>query len=196
MADDEVPWYRSLLVGVAALLGVALLVGGLVGVVALGAVKVVGLGDSQPTAEAQPSLYIPERTPGEEEDEDEQGVTLEDLNPDAAAESQEPTSAPSASREPRPKPRRPRSVISLSASPVEVSPMEEIYLSGTYPRAEGATLQVQRFEGTWQEFPTSATVSGGTFTTYVKTGRTGQNRFRVVDQESGKTSNPVSVRVR
>ena len=195
MADDETPWYRPVLVGLAALLAVSLLVGGLVSLVALGTVKFVGGGDAEPEAEARPSLYIPERTPGADDEDDDPGLTLEDLNPDATGSpTASPVPSPSADSSPR-RP-KPRSVISLSASPVEVAPMESIYLSGTYPGGEGAFLQVQRFEGGWSDFPTSASVSGGTFTTYVRTGRSGANRFRVVDQATGKSSNPVTVRVR
>jgi hypothetical protein len=193
--DDETPWYRSLLVGVGALLGVAVLVGGLISLVALGAVSISGLGDERATVEEEPTLYLPDRTAGP--DEEGPGLTLEDLNggvdPTTSQEAEESRS-PSPEREPTRKP--PRSVISLSASPLEVSAMERIYLTGTYPRGEGASLQVQRLEGDWTDFPTSTTVSGETFSTYVMTGRSGVNKFRVVDSSRGKASNPVIVRVR
>ena len=198
--DDENPWYRSLLMGVGALFGVAVLVGGLIAVIALGAVSISGIGDSGPTVRAEPSLYIPERTPGaDDEDEDEEGLTLADLNGGKdPRETESPDAQPSESPSPKEKKRKPPpSVISLSASPVEVSRMERIYLSGTYPRGEGASLQVQRFEGgAWTDFPTSASVSGGTFSSYVMTGQSGPNKFRVVDAATGKKSNPVTVTVR
>jgi hypothetical protein len=57
-------------------------------------------------------------------------------------------------------------------------------------------LQVQRFEGGWTDFPSSTSVSGGTFTTYVMTGQSGMNKFRVVDPATGKKSNAVTVHVR
>lgn len=197
--DDENPWYRSLLVGVGALFGVAVLVGGLIAVVALGAVSISGIGDSGPSVQAEPSLYIPDRTPESDEDEDDEGLTLADLNGGKdPRESESPEAKPSETPSPKEKKRKPPpSVISLSASPVEVSRMERIYLSGTYPRGEGASLQVQRFEGgSWTDFPTSASVSGGTFSSYVMTGQTGPNKFRVVDAATGKKSNPVTVTVR
>jgi hypothetical protein len=200
MADDETPWYRTLLISLGALLGVALIVGGVISVVALGAVSVSGLGDSGGgAAQEEPSLYIPDRT-GEASPEEDDGLTLEDLNG-----GQDPTAddSPSASatpsdhgKEKRKKDRRARSVISLSASPTTVSAMERIDLTGTYPRGEGASLQVQRYEGGWSVFPVSASVSDGTFSTYVMTGRSGLNKFRVVDPASGKKSNVVRVRVR
>ncbi|HSE10690.1 MAG TPA: hypothetical protein VLB29_18650 [Nocardioidaceae bacterium] len=198
--DEQAPWYRSLLVGVGALLGVAVLVGGVIAVIAVGAVNLAGIGDAESSARAEPSLYIPERT-SEGTQEDDDGLTLEDLNGGKSpteSESAEPKPEPSKSpKEEKRKPKPPPSVISLSASPVEVSRMERIYLSGSYPRGEGASLQVQRLEGgVWRDFPTSASVSGGTFSTYVMTGQSGLNKFRVVDSAKGKKSNPVSVRVR
>jgi len=54
---------------------------------------------------------------------------------------------------------------------------------------------VQRFEGGWVDFPTSATVEGGTFDTYVESGQTGPNRFRVLDKSNGEVSNTVTVKV-
>jgi hypothetical protein len=57
-------------------------------------------------------------------------------------------------------------------------------------------LQVQRKEGgSWSDFPVSVTVSDGRFSTYVQTGRSGPNRFRVRDTDSKRVSNPVTVRV-
>jgi hypothetical protein len=199
MADyDETPWYRPLLLGIGALFGVAVLVGGVISLVAFGAVKVSGLGDSEPAAQVEPSLHMPERTGGTE-DADDEGLTLADLNDGKdprETESASPEASPSPTEKKEKKRKRPPSVISLSASPVEVNRMERIYLTGTFPGGEGASLQVQRMEGSWTDFPTSTSVSGGTFSTYVMTGQPGPNQFRVVDSASGKKSNPVTVRVR
>lgn len=197
--DDDAPWYRSLLTGVGALLGVALLVGGVISLVALGAVSVSGIGEETRTVQEEPSLYIPDRTPGTSgEDDDDPGLTLEDLNggvDPTKTDQPEATKSPEA-RDKKRKRKPPRSVISLSASPLDVAAMERIYLTGTYPGGEGASLQVQRFEnGGWTDFPTSTSVSGGTFSTYVMTGQAGANKFRVVDSGRGKASNPVTVRV-
>jgi hypothetical protein len=197
--EDDTPWYRPLLSGLGALIGVAILVGALVSLVALGAVNLSGLGSGGDRPQAKPTLHIPDRTPGALEREGgDPGLTLADLNggkdPSASAE---PSATPEGSASAKPeRTKPPRSVISLSASPVEVAPQEQIYLSGTYPGAEGATLQVQRFQGRWADFPTSASVSGGVFSTYVMTGQTGPNKFRVVDPATGKKSNPATVTVR
>ena len=72
---------------------------------------------------------------------------------------------------------------------------ERINLTGVYQGGEGARLQVQRFENGWVDFPVSTSVSGGSFTTYIYTGRSGPNRFRVIDKEADKASNPVRVSV-
>ena len=195
--DRETPWYRPLVAGLGALLGVALLVGGVISVVALGAVTVSGIGsDDRVAVEREPSLYIPERTATP--DEDDPGLTLEDQNGGAgpSGSASEPDDQESRAAKVKRTPRAARSVISLSASPQEVSAMERIYLSGTYPGGDGASPQVQRLDGAWADFPTSTWVSGQTFSTYVLTGRSGANRFRVVDAATGKKSNPVTVTVR
>lgn len=187
MGEDDESLVRPLVAGIGVLLAVALVIGGLVAVVALGAVKMSGAGSSDGRPAAEPSLYVPDPSPTE--DESDTGSSGSPVSSSPASPSESPTTT-------APKPKPPRQVISLSATPVEVSAMEEIYLSGTYPRAEGAQLQVQRFQGSWVDFPSSASVTGGTFTTYVRTGQAGVNKFRVIDRASGKASNPVSVRVR
>jgi len=73
----------------------------------------------------------------------------------------------------------------------------EITLTGTYSAADGTTLQVQRREagGVWADFPVTATVTGGTFSTYIQTGQTGTNRIRMMDTSTGAMSNVVTVDV-
>ena len=74
--------------------------------------------------------------------------------------------------------------------------MQRIDLSGSHPSGDGAILQVQRFEnGEWANFPVTVAVRGGTFSTYVMTGRPGETRFRVLDTDSGESSDPVTVTV-
>lgn len=86
--------------------------------------------------------------------------------------------------------------ISLTVTPVSAAAYARIDLDGTWPHHGGATLQVQRKEaGTWTDFPTTATVQGGAFHTYIETGHTGLNRLRVVDKSTGATSNTVKVRI-
>ena len=72
---------------------------------------------------------------------------------------------------------------------------ERINLSGRYRSGNGHTLQVQRFENGWSDFPVTATVNGGQYATWVITSQTGKNRFRVVDTSTGRASRPVTVRI-
>ncbi len=181
--DDDVPWTRQLAVGVGVLVAVALVIGGVVSVVALGAAKVTGLGRAHASATARPSLYFPSDDP----------TTTPETYPDPNG-SDEPSPPPS-SESPSAKPTQKTHAITLQAFPQQVPPNERINLTGVYQGGEGARLQVQRFENGWVDFPVSTSVSGGSFTTYIYTGRSGANRFRVIDKEADKASNPVRVRV-
>jgi hypothetical protein len=106
-------------------------------------------------------------------------------SPSEVAETTKPTPTRSA------KPRR-EGAIRLRAGAGTVSTYEQVTLSGRYPGANGTTLEVQRREaGSWAPFPTSATVDGGAFSTYVASGQPGPNRFRVVDPSTGEASNVV-----
>ena len=88
--------------------------------------------------------------------------------------------------------------VSLQAGESSVSPMGRIDLTGTYPGGEGAVLNVQKFSnGSWQDFYSiSATVTNGTFSTYIQTGTPGLNRFRVIDSDTHLASNEVRVQIR
>lgn len=184
--DDETPWTRQLLVGVGVLAAVSLVIGGVISLMALGAARFSGLDSSRPTATQAPSLYMPDGDP----------TTSPETFPDPAGPEGSAKPSPSAtSSTPTPKPKKRTRAISLQAFPGTVSPNERINLTGVYDGAEGARLQVQRFENGWVDFPVSTSVSGGQFNTYVYTGREGLNRFRVVDTDSGRKSNAVRVTV-
>ncbi|MGH3413458.1 MAG: hypothetical protein ACRDPH_10310 [Marmoricola sp.] len=87
--------------------------------------------------------------------------------------------------------------IRLHASPVSVQPMQRINLTGRYPGHDNVALQVQRKEGgAWGDFPTQASVEMGTFQTYVMSGHSGLNLFRVYDPGANRASNAVQVRIR
>ena len=74
--------------------------------------------------------------------------------------------------------------------------MEPIDLTGDYAAGEGAILRVQQFEnGQWGDFPVTASVSGGRFSTFIQTGNTGLNRFRVIDTDTGEASNEIKVQI-
>lgn len=181
--DEDAPWTRQLLVGVAAVAVVALLIGGIVSVVALGAAKVTGIGSARPSATAKPSLYLPSEQP----------TTKVDPYP-------EPSGGPSASSSattPGPSTATAKPLaIKLRASPPEVVAGERITLTGSYRGHDGARLQVQRYDGgAWGDFPVQTTVAGGEFSTYITTSRTGINRLRMADPAGDVTSQVVRVTV-
>jgi hypothetical protein len=195
VADDEtedpVDARHPIVSGVLALLAVGLTVGVILGGAALAATKVLGVGDDDTAnddSSSGASLYLPrpKKTDGPE------GplITLapNDQKTDET-ESGGPKSDPTESE-------AEKNAISLSAGQTAVGPMEPIDLTGVYPGGEGAILQVQQFtDGKWDDFPVTTPVSNETFTTYIQASAIGLNRFRVIDTNSGKTSNEVRVRI-
>jgi hypothetical protein len=181
LSEDE---GHPIIAGLAALIGVGVVVGLLVSGGALAASSMLGLGDGsdEGTASSQQSMYLPK--PSDTESESGPQFTLA-----PGEETPSETASTSAA---------PEFPISLSSSSTEVGPMEEIYLTGVYPGGEGAVVQVQRFEnGKWDDFATvDAVVSGETFSTYVQTANPGVNKFRVRDTDSQAVSNEVRVKVR
>jgi hypothetical protein len=168
--------------GLAALIAVGVVVGLLISGGALAASSMLGLGgdDDSGGATSQQSMYLPR--PSATASETGPQITL-------GPGEESPTGTESSDA-------APEFAISLSSSSTEVGAMEEIYLTGVYPGGEGAVVQVQRWEdGKWQDFPVDAGVSGETFSTYVQTGRTGNNRFRVRDTSGPAVSNEVTVKV-
>jgi hypothetical protein len=180
--DQDGNWPRQLLFGLGALLVSALVIGGTISVVALTAADIAVR--SEGSASGGPSLYIPPSSPSR--------------TPDLPEEPQ-PTETEAAGPVGKGGPvakKPPRRLITLAANPRSGSTRERIYLTGTYRGGEGSTLQVQRFEGRWVDFPVSVTVRGSRFATYVVTGQSGTKRFRVLDPSTGRTSSPVSVTLR
>jgi hypothetical protein len=162
--------------------------------VALAGAKVAGLDSSGGDAagsQEQASLYLPKPKATKGGD-----GPLITLAPGRESPKNEPSNKPADDRSSE-KPDKADKGISLQVAEASVGPMDNIDLTGVYPGGEGAILQVQRFEGgAWKDFPVTASVSDETFATYVQTGQTGVNRFRVVDTDSGKASNEVKVTIR
>lgn len=180
--DDDDRWSRPLWVALAASVGVSLIIGGVISVIALGAARVTVLAPTDGPTTAESSVYMPplgkstdKTTPA--------GPNVKPPGPDAPNDGR--------SGSPRSEPAR---EFSLQATPLAVAAGEQINLTGVYPR-EGATLQVQRLQGAWTDFDATATVRGGLYETYIYTSVSGVNRLRMIDLDSGKTSNPVRVRV-
>ncbi len=115
-----------------------------------------------------------------------------------------PTTAlpqPSGSSEPAPEPEPDITPVAdgdllLDASPLFVTAMERINLTGQWPGQDAVSLLVQRFEdGEWVDFGVQVQVRIGGFATYVMTGREGGNKFRVYDPNTGTASNEVIVTI-
>jgi hypothetical protein len=183
-ADDDEKIWRPVLVGLGAMAGAAIVVGLVIGLVLAGAANVGGLGsggsgDSSENA----TLFIPPLVP-----------TTSSAPAGASGAPSDDETAKKHKKKHKKKKKEP--ALTLSAFPETVAPSERINLTGVYKGGEGAVLQVQRLEnGSWDDFPTKATVRGGIFTTWVITGRTGENRFRVYDPAADKASAPVTVTV-
>ena len=190
MAEDS-PTVRSLVIGLVSLVTVALIIGGVFSLFALGAANVTGIADSGPAP--KPSLYMPPLSKHPSP-----SASSSPAAPGSPASTEEPAAqSPSASptNEHRKRHHR-RHQITLAASPLHASPSERINLSGRYPGGDGIMLQVQNLQGgSWTTFPVSVTVTGDTFRTYIYSGNPGPQRFRVVDPGSGKASNPVTITI-
>jgi len=179
---------RALAQAAVAMVAVALLVGVAVGFALLTAARIGGLSDAEESA-AEPqddspaSLYMPAYEPTEEAGD---GVNLP--GPQATPEAL-PSSEGSEKAKPKAK------GITLFVAPQQVGAGQRINFNGVYPGQEGATLQVQRKEGGWTDFPVTATVRGGSFETWIQTSRTGRAQFRVYDAAEDKASNVVTVQI-
>ncbi|CAA9349477.1 MAG: hypothetical protein AVDCRST_MAG72-1346 [uncultured Nocardioidaceae bacterium] len=194
MDDGDESRARPVLVGLAALVGVAVLIGAVVSAVALGLADVTGVSDGDAadvSTSPEQSLYVPDPdTPAES-----RSTAPAESPSTSPSPSQATTQATTEPAEPKTSKKPERRQITLAASPSRVPTFGRITLTGTYRGGDGSTLQVQRLEGGWVAFPTTATVEGGQFATYVESGQGGQNRFRVVDEATGRASAPVTVTV-
>lgn len=179
--DDPRPG-RALLTAAAAMVGVALVVGLIVGGVALVALRgVVGDGSQAAEATAQDSLFVPKYQPTKGPNGDPKIPGIKDAkSPTSLKQTKKPKKAK----------------VTLFAAPQNVAPGERINLNGVYVQGGGATLQVQRRDGgSWTDFPVTATVRGGSFETWIQTSRTGDQVFRVYDKSAERASNTVDVTV-
>lgn len=86
----------------------------------------------------------------------------------------------------------------LIASPDTANDMEQVTLSGRFPgMGAGVTLAVERKEGgTWASFAgvETTTDQGGTFSTWIMTGQSGRNLFRLTT-ENGESTPSVAVQI-
>lgn len=182
MGADE---NRPVLTGLLALVGVAVAVGLVTALAVVAGAHVLGLGGGHAAVagNAGATMYLPK--PQKTKPADGPSITL-GSNPTQSGTTKTPTI------------HKPKKRISLQSGETSVAAMGRIDLTGTYPGGEGAVLNVQKFSnGSWQDFYSiSATVTNGTFSTYIQTGTPGNNRFRVIDSDTHLASNPVSVTIR
>lgn len=189
--DDE---KRSIWTGLIALVAVGLVVGLLAGGATFFGARFLGLDETATQSSSEgPGASLEMPSPEETEPPDGPLFTLPGGPPD-----EETTNEPSPS-ESESESEEPEEEISLQAGSNQVSPGEQIDLTGVYPGGEGASLLVQRFEGgEWVQFgtePITANVTGETFSTFIITSQTGENRFRVLDTGSDEASNEVTVTI-
>ena len=183
------PDEHPILAGVGALVGVAIAVGLILGLVALAGTRVLGLdgGSDEGSSGSGRSMYLPrpEKTPTATGPQ----ITLAPGDESSATADSRSSDKPTKSASPRKE-------ISLSASTTQAAAMEQFNLTGVYPGGEGAILTVQRFQdGSWQDFPATGSVSGEAFQIPVQTSQPGVNRFRVVDSDSELQSNEIRVTI-
>lgn len=186
MSVDSNPT-RSLAATAAALVTLPVLLGVIVGIgltVAAGVFALVtNIGTSTGGPQAEPSLYMPEYSP----------TPTPSVTP---YESPTATSTEDPFAEESPTAQGDNGEIELFASPTVAGPNEQVDLNGIYLNGDGATLQVQRKQGgAWVDFPVTVTVEAGSFATYISTGQLGDLRFRMLDVETGRTSNVVTVTI-
>jgi hypothetical protein len=184
-ADDDSP-RRALLTALAAMAGVAVIVGLAVGAVAVTVFHYAGISGAAASAQGAPeSLYIPKYQPTKSANGND-GLHL----PSYSASPTPSFAAPSATPSPQ------QNRITLFVAPQRVSAGERINFNGVYGAGEGKDLQIQRLEGgQWTDFPVSATVRGGVFDTWIQTSRTGRAVFRVFDAQANRASNRVVVHI-
>jgi hypothetical protein len=175
---------RALVVALAAMAGVAILVGLAVGGAVVTAANVVGVGAAEGSTNggSEESLFIPRYKPTKSVE--------TDLGLPTPSTSETPSESPSEEASPR------TDKIKLFAAPQQVSPGERINFNGVYVDGEGVALQIQRKEGSaWVDFPVDATVRGGVFSTWIQTSRTGESPFRVFDATANRASNVVVITI-
>ncbi len=180
---------HPILAGLVAFIAVVVVVAGVVAGGAVVASRSLGLSEdgSIDTGQTeQETLFLPK--PSDTEEPDGPQITLA---PDPDAGDSDKPDKDTFTKEPEPV-----TMITLTAAQTAVAPMQEIDLDGEYAAGDGAILRVQQFQdGTWADFPVTAPVNGGRFSTFIQAGAIGLNRFRMIDTDSGETSNEVKVQI-
>jgi hypothetical protein len=173
---------------------------GLVTLVVIGAIVGLGVGWLGSRAVDSTGIDEVEAPPGdggssEDPFEDFTASPSESEDTDATEPTEPTETVPTTPTEPT-ETREPREPT-LNASPLTATTFEQVYLTGRFPGlGAGVALQVERREGgVWTEFPVDTTTDPrGTYSTYVQTGHTGPNRFRIT-AETGESTPIVVVQI-
>lgn len=176
-------WRERIIGALGAVLAVALVIGGVIGVVAYGAARMAGLTGGDDTSSASPEAGPSSPSPSGHES-----------TATASPSPQHQGDVEQARQKHKPVHHHAHE-LTLVASPRQVHRMSRVQLSGTYS-GHGGSLVVQRREGGhWDRFPVTVSLRGGHFHTWVASGYPGRNLFRVVDPATGKSSAPVTITV-
>lgn len=184
---------RAILFGLVTMVVIGVVLGLTIGILSSRAVDSTGIDDVKaPKNLPDPSSgpygdFTAGPSPTETQD------TFEPSEPTQPTQSSEPTPT-----QPTKKPDR--NEPTLNASPETASGSEQVTLSGRFPGlGAGVTVAVERKQGgTWAGFGvpavTTTTDHGGTFTTWIWTGQSGRNLFRVT-ADSGESTPAVAVHI-
>ena len=180
---------RAILFGLVTMVVIGVVLGLTVGILSSRAVDSTGIDD----VKAPKNLPGPSNGPygdftaGPTPTED----TFEPTEPTTPSESSEPTPT-------KPTKKHDRNEPTLNASPETASGSEQVTLTGRFPGlGAGVSVAVERKEGgSWADFAgvTMTTEHGGHFSTWIWTGQSGANLFRVT-AESGESTPPVTVHI-
>jgi hypothetical protein len=168
------------------LLVVGVLIGGIIAFAGIKVADLAGLNDdTSSTGGSSQRLHVPRN-----------GYTPSTGTRSSVPQTSTTPGGGSPTTTPPSKPHKPHKDFTLTISPASASTYERIDLTGTYDAPDGTALQVQRKEnGSWVDFNATTSLTNHQFHTYVETGHTGVNIFRVADVFRGKTSNTATVTV-
>jgi hypothetical protein len=183
---------RAILFGLVTLVVIGIVVGVSLGWLGSRAVDSTGMDDIQ----------APDNQPGVSENDPIDDFTASSSPTEDTEETPtqptEPTeTAPTTPTEPTKTKTREPLQPTLTASPMQASTSEQVSLTGRFPGlGAGVFLQVERKEGgVWTDFPVDMTTDqGGQYSTWIITGHTGPNHFRVT-AETGESTPTVVVQI-
>jgi hypothetical protein len=100
--------------------------------------------------------------------------------------------------EPTPTPtKKPKPAAGRFTASASTDGSGKITISGVAASSSGNRLTVQRKQGgDWTDFPAGTTAGPkGDYSVWLKTSRSGTNVFRMKDEKTGATSDPVTVKI-